>query len=274
MSDYISCDSNLYVLQDRSLYKEFKSTLLHENRHRVKYLLDKMKYAESMPKGLIMPTSSVFDDKNRFVGYTMDRVNGINLEKHEERKSPFDKTDLYQYRYIYYKLKEIIVNSGDNVVFPNLLDTRNIFIDNKGDLSLICFDDMQIGDIEGYYGSDIEAYYGGPELRTKKYYKNGLFTKEMDIRSLTFLYFLLVFNFNLSYFSIYEDEELTEKITSAFYSLGIDDSSMVSNIENLFKEDVPNEYIDDFVDYITDEYMLYYYYSFNINKPIKRLILK
>ena len=274
LPDYISSESRLFLLPDDSIYKEFKGNLLHENRHRVKYLRDKLKYADSMPEELIMPTRAVYDTNSHLVGYTMNKVNGINIEKLEEAKSPFDKTDLTMYRDMYYKLKDIIVKSGDNVVFPNLLDTRNIFIDRNGNMSLICFDDMQIDDIEGYYGSDTECNYGGPELRSKKYYNNGLFTKNMDIRSLIYIYFLLVFNFNLNYFSPYDEDELNEKITNVFYTFGIDDSEIVSQVENLFSTEAPNEYIDDFVDYITDECMLYYFYDFRINKPMKRLVLK
>ena len=96
----------------------------------------------------------------------------------------------------------------------------------------------------------------------------------MDIRSLIYIYFMFVFNFNLNYFSHIDEEDLNETITRIFYSFGIDDSEIVTKVENLFRSDVPNEYIDDFVDYITEDYNLYYYFDFKVKKPRKRLVLK
>ena len=273
LPDYISCESRLFLLPDQSLYKEYKGNLLHEKRHRVKYLIDKFKYVDSMPKELIMPKEAVYDNRNHLIGYTMDNVDGINIEKLEEMKTQFDKTDLRMYKELYYRLKDLIIKVGDNVVFPNLLDARNIIINKDGNLSLICFDDIQIGDIEGYFGSDTESIFGGPELKSKKYYNNGLYTKNMDVRSLILLYFEYAFGINLSYFSKYEDDELEEKVTNFFYSLGIDDSEIVRKVLLLFDETEDNEYIDDFVDYITEEYQMFLI-DFNSKKPIKRLTLK
>lgn len=273
---YYSTESELFLLPDDTLYKRYKGALMHENKHRVKYLLEKMKYASYMPSGIIVPKYIVTDNKNGLRGYTMERAKGINLDTFERECSAFHKTDLYRYRDIYYRLKEIIEKAGDDIVFPNLLDLRNIFV-TKNSMSLVSFDDMQIGDVEGYIASDIECNYGGPILRSDKYYEDGLYTKNMDIRSLIYIYFLIALNFNLSYFSEFEEGELDHQIQKTLYMLGIEDDNITKvgeKIKLLFTEDNDNEYIDDFVDYITEEGQLVYFYDFYLKKPRKQLILK
>ena len=274
--NYYSSESELFILPDDKLYKCFKGPLMHENRHRVNYLTKKMQFVEHMPSGLIVPKLAVLDNKGLLNGYTMDKVDGINIDKYESECSSFDKTDLYRYREIYYGLKEFIQKAGDNIVFPNLLDLRNVFITKNG-MSFVCFDDMQIGNVEGYIASDIECNYGGPILRTEKYYKDGLYTKNMDTRSLIYIYFLLALNFNLSYFSLFEEGELEHQIQKSLYALGIKDDNIThigEKIRLLFDEYEDNEYIDDFVDYITEEGNLIYYYDFILGKNRKNLILK
>ena len=109
--------------------------------------------------------------------------------------------------------------------------------------------------------SDIEECYG-PDEEYTKYRDNGLFTKELDIRSLIFLYFLLVFNFNLNYFSGLPSDKRKREIQSVMLAHGVDNPKIVEKIDNLFRDDMPNEYIDEFVDDLTMNYNLYYYYDF------------
>lgn len=274
IKNYISDESTLYKLPDGKVYKEFKGPLMHERKHRVNYLIEKMNYLDRLPKEIVKPIESVFDDKGNLSGYTMNPIKGVNLDEIERYGNPFDKTDINRYAYIYYKLKHVIEESGDNVVFPNLLDLRNIYLDEKGNLSLLCFDDIQVGYIKGHMDSDLECNFGGPELESDKYKRHGFYTKELDIRNLIFIYFSLVFNINLSYFSGFEDDERRHEIEKFMYSRGIEDETIIDRLDYLFREDVQNEYIDDFVDTITDDCNLCYYFDFYLKKPNKRLIFK
>jgi hypothetical protein len=274
VKNYYSPESTLYLITDGIVYKEFSTDLMNEDCHPVDGLAEKLQYAKFLPEGVVKPTALVFKDAEHICGYIMPKVKGRSLDELERDGDPFDCSDIARYRDIYYKLKKIIVDAGDKIVFPNLLDTRNIFIDNEGNVSLVSFDDVQLGPVEGHMDSDIECIYGGPELETEKYQKDGLFTKNLDIRSLVFLYFYLVFTINLNYFSKFSFLERKYEIERALQSFGIEDPVIVNKIDKLFDPDVDNEFIDDFVDEFTEKYSLMYYFDFHKKmlrkKPIKK----
>ncbi len=270
---YMSLESDLYSLPNGTLYKEYTDTVIHEGEHKLNYIMNKsFYYGDLLPDEIIKPIFVVFDSRG-FTGYTMNTAKGKSLEDIEKEASPYELADIQRYRCIYYKLKSIIKKVGDKIVFPNLLDLRNIYIDDLGNISLLCFDDMQIGNMQGHMDSDIEECYG-PDEECTKYRDNGLFTKELDIRSLIFLYFLLVFNFNLNYFSGLPSDKRKREIQSVMLAHGVDNPKIVEKIDNLFRDDISNEYIDEFVDDLTMNYNLYYYYDLNLKKGNKKLVLK
>ena len=274
VKNYYSPESTLFLITDGIVYKEFTTDLMNEDCHRVDGLAEKLQYAKFLPEGVVKPTALVFRDTEHVAGYIMPKVKGRSLDELERDGNPFDCSDISRYRDIYYKLKKIIVSAGDKIVFPNLLDTRNIFIDDDGNVSLVSFDDIQLGPVEGHMDSDIECIYGGPELESDKYQIDGFYTKNLDVRSLIFLYFYLTFTINLNYFSKFSFLERKYRIERVLQSFGIEDPTIVNKIDKLFDPDVDNEFIDDFVDEFTKNYSLMYYFDFHKKilrkKPIKK----
>ena len=53
IKNYISDESTLYKLPDGKVYKEFKGPLMHERKHRVNYLIEKMNYLDRLPKEIV-----------------------------------------------------------------------------------------------------------------------------------------------------------------------------------------------------------------------------
>lgn len=228
----------------------------------------------SLPNTIIKPFEIVYDENGNFIGYTMFGASGINFNHYNDCLSEKEKGDLYNFGKIQQNLEKAISQTPE-IVYPDLCTCDNIFIDKKRRIQLLDYDGFQIkdqktGTISTTLG-DHETY-----IDSKKYYNNGLFTKELDVKSLIYLYFLYTFNTNLGKvgeFVPFSKEKIT--LDYIFNTLNLDNDDIKQKVWYLFQEDYRNEYLGEDVFVIAENYdMIVYPHPFDKNLSIKRLVRK
>lgn len=136
----------------------------------------------------------MLEDNGIVKAYVMTEIPGIDFTNYYE-----NTLSLTSYANIHSQI-ETNIKKGNNVgiIFPDLCTTENIRITNDNNVFFIDYDGLQIKHMPAVGFSD---YLGTPaDVLEKKYYdyKSNLFTKELDIKSAIFLYFVDVFGINLS----------------------------------------------------------------------------
>lgn len=220
---------------------------------------------------IITPNSLVYMN-NYFIGYTMPAARGISLVDYEHRKTNLEQLDLSRYTKEYSKLESIIKKANQrNIFFPDLLTCDNIFIDNNN-YQFIDFDGIQIGD---YQVLQMCNLLGDDEQYTipKYMYKEGLFSANLDKKSLLYYFYLCVFNLNLN--KVNNTNPIDGSIITLDYIfdlLGIKNINLM-NATNLAINDQENDniYLDDIVNELAFEYDLK---RIDSNKGIKKLVKK
>ena len=200
--------------------------------------------------------------------YTMREIPGVNFTFYYE-----NIFDLYSYANIHSQFENNI-KEGNNVgiVFPDLCTTENIRITPDNKVVFIDYDGLQINKMPAIRFS---SFLGEPEeVLTKKYYdyESGLFTKELDVKSAIFLYFVDVFEIDLS--SVNKvDPYSHQKVTldEIFSMIGLDDDDIKQKIWKLFQPTIPNEFLGDDLYKIAEKYKLIEPFP---DSPIKTLIKK
>jgi len=222
-------------------------------------------------KGVLRPNDMICLDNYQFVGYTMNKANGINFNQAEEKQTIEDRSDLYKYAKLHSNIEKVVKNSPD-IVFTDLCSCDNIYIDENNNIQIIDYTDLQIKNLKTPM---ISTSLGNQEqyIKSKKYYQNDLFTKELDIKSLIVLYFLDVFNIDLN--SIGKINPMTNKpltLDDVFYMLNLFDNDFNHKVWKIFKQKSPNEYLGEDIFRIADKYdMLAFRHPFIPDAYIKKL---
>jgi len=201
---------------------------------------------------IVIPTSAVYFEKN-FVGYTMPMVKGRDYNEMDSNLALSERVDLERYAKIHNKLESIIKRTPD-MVFPDLCTCDNIFIDENGKIKLIDYDGIQVGkhktvSLSTSLGS-VENYYND------KYMKElGLFTKELDKKSLIVLFFLSAFNVDLNKVGMnWPGKNSVITLDDIFDVLNLDDLDFCHKVWKIFNNNEDNEYLEDDVFRIADKY--------------------
>lgn len=195
----------------------------------------------SLPKEIISPSSMVYLPDGEFVGYCMPYVDGKNLREYARGFLSLDEvTEIYR------KLERIVKGSSQ-LVFPDLCSLDNIIVSPKG-IRLIDYDGMQIGE---HKTSSISFNLCGSSegimeglLGNKKYCNDGLFTKNIDKRSLAFLYVLITLGINLGDIASIRDEDYRKTVLKGICQLqGLSGTPLEAKLENMFFSLSDDEYI-------------------------------
>ncbi len=199
--------------------------------------------------------------------YTMPYVPGVDFTDFYE-----DIYNLSSYANIHSQIENNIkIGNELGIVFPDLCTTENIRITPDRKVFFIDYDGLQIKQMPAVGFSD---FLGIPsDVLTKKYFdfETNLFTKEIDIKSAIFLYFVDVFGVDLS--KVGSINPFTGRVITLDYifsTINLQDLNIMQKVWKLFQQSVPNEFLGDDIYMLAEQYNL-------VELPgtsIKRLVRK
>lgn len=265
------CLSKVILLKDSRVLKVFQCDWLLKSITKYSNIETRIKKLSNLKteKDVIKPISFVYYKygyKNFFIGYIMNQAKGISLDKYINNLSLNEQLNLENYNDIYFKLASII-RKYDDIVFPDLCSENNIFIDSSNKLlQIIDCDGLQILEKSSGIISNMVSY-DKYNWKNSKYLLNNeqyCYTKQLDIRSLTMLYFYYVFNINLSITKTYinVNDEIVKALISLdqlFSLINLKDDDIKHKIWLIFQlsKDMSNEYFAiDELQKIADKYTL------------------
>ena len=197
---------------------------------------------------IIVPDAIVYNNC-KFAGYLMPYFKGRCLREYSKRNF----LDLVTITDIYKKIERII-KCSDNIVFPDLLTAGNILINDNHDIKFIDFDGFQID----YFTSPFfPIYLGQKEKYDGTKYKNGdYFTKQLDIKSLVYLYIWMLFGVDMDYIDRYDGLSQKRVLDMFVKDFDIQHDDLVYCISSLYDDNKENIYLGNFVDSILKEFDL------------------
>lgn len=188
------------------------------------------------------PTMMLEDD-DIVKAYVMSEIPGVDFTNYYE-----NILNLTSYASIHSQIETNIKN-GNNVgiIFPDLCTTENIRITHDNKVFFIDYDGLQIKHMPAVGFSD---YLGTPkDVLVKKYYdhKSNLFTKQLDIKSAIFLYFVDVFGIDLgavNQINPYTGQNIS--LDEIFSMINLDNADIQQKVWRLFQPaSIPNEFLGD-----------------------------
>lgn len=194
-------ESSVYRLRDGSYLKVFNPAFIRLNETSKGNALE-LKILESeklkLPFQMKKPTGAFYDEEGMFRAYTTKGFDGVDLSRYFHELSFFEQMlpENYSRRYGY--LEKIIDEANkEGVVFPDLCSEGNVLFNPRGLLGLVDYDGLQVGDDKSivYLSS---ALGDAAQYENSKYKKNGLYTSQLDKKSLIIHYFANAFDLNLS----------------------------------------------------------------------------
>lgn len=213
---------------------------------------------------IVVPKKAVISDFWQVEGYTMEKIEGIGVFQQLLKMSKSGVRDLNEIANIYKKIEDVVKESP-NIVFPDLCTLANILVTNNGDIRLIDYDGLQIDDYKAVcVSSNVtgENPLGNYQLTTRnsKYFKDGFFSKNLDKKSLMYIYLYFVFG---SWFSAFLENGMSmeEKMyarSNVVDILGLrDEKELLEKLDTMiFSEKYDNEYLEDTVFHIAEKYKL------------------
>ncbi len=192
--------------------------------------------------GIIIPNGIIYEDKS-FVGYSMPYFEGTSIYRF-----PYHPARFFEM----YSNVEKVVKEADNIVFPDLLTSGNILVNKDYEVKLIDYDGFQISD---YLTPVFSKFMGEKSIYDNTKYKiDNKYTKQLDIKSLTYLFMNLFFNVDICYLDRYTGNAQKRQINDLISDLDIDNDELVRKIFALYSDNVENEYLGDTAKYICDNY--------------------
>lgn len=249
--------SDLYRLTDGSLLKVFKDDFLDLAVSRGVSLEKKILDSEFLKSSyrINLPTGSYYDKDGKFKAYSINEVCGANLHSYMMGLTSCEKLDLNNQALIYSSL-ESVVRNNPTIVFPDLCTRENFIINNDFDITAIDFDGLQFGNNHVLGMSDMLGNYA--QYDNLKYMTHdGFFTKNLDKKSLIYLYFLNTFHIKLTAVDYVNDpDEKIRLLCQIFMAIGLDDHSVVDKVWKIYCNDQENEYLGEDVFRLADRYKL------------------
>lgn len=211
---------------------------------------------------ILVPTAATYFPDGRFMGYTINRANGIDYNTYDDRLTLRQRADLRMYARNHDKIESVLRKNPD-IIFPDFCTCDNIFFDENGNVQFIDYDGLQIGRHRSICFStslgDAEKYFFNP-----KYCRQGYFTKELDKRSSIILYFLTTFNANLN--NVGKINPKTGQVVTLddfFKVINLDDSDLCHKVWKVFQDDQTNDFLGDTVYDIADKYDMHVFGKIN-----------
>ncbi len=244
--------SKVFLLDEKEVVKVYNSSYLKGiNRRRA--LERKIQASSTIKlKELVLPKKIVLINGN-FAGYTMEYIKGESYL--DIAIAPYRNLDLINKEYL--EIEKIIKKfHKEGIIVPDLLNLTNIIVTEEG-LRFIDYDGMQIRDNKASSVSKIlkkDIRYSS----TIKYCNHlGLYTEELDKKSLLILYILITFNNLIN--DINMDNNRFEKIDKLLEKLNISQEDKLKEIIDKAynpRNDIKNEYLEEAVKEIGKKYVL------------------
>lgn len=253
-----SITSDVYELRNGSILKVFRPGFL-----RLLALMDaniENKILEARPvknaPEIIVPDKACYfgTDFRSFTGYICRKAEGKSFNELDSELSFSDREDLYQYAKRHKACEDVLVRAK-SIVFPDFCSCDNIYFDSCGRVQFIDYDGLQVGK---YRTTAMSTGLGDQsQYNVPKYFRNGLFTKNLDKKSSILLYFLSTFNLDLN--RIGSVNPVTKRpitLDDAFSELGLDDADFCHKVWKIFQDKIDNDFLGDDVFRIADKYKM------------------
>lgn len=200
--------------------------------------------------------------------YTIPYVSGVDFTDYYE-----NIFDLNGYARIHSQIENNIKEGNKaGIVFPDLCTTENIRITEEGKVVFIDYDGLQIKQMPAVGFSN---FLGEPhEVLQEKYYdtETGLFTKELDVKSAIFLYFVDVFGINLAMVNRMNPQTgRVITLDEIFSIINLQDLNIQQKVWKLFQPTMQNEFLGDDLYALADQCRLVEPFP---HAAIKRLVKK
>lgn len=266
--------ANVYELENGSILKVFSPLVL--NLYKSCDIQLERKIIESKPiinvPEIIVPEEAVYENQE-FLGYTSKKAEGIDYNTYDDFLTLKDRCNLKQYADEYSKLESIIKRGNkENIVFPDLCSCDNIFIDDKGNMSLIDYDGLQI---DNFITPILSSSLGDQDQYfCPKYYDGKIFTSELDKKSLIVLYFLNTFNVDIT--KVGSRNPITGEIVTLddiFELINLDNCDIQNKVWKCLQDKYENEFLEDDVYDIAYDYNMVAFPTAN-KTYLKKLIKK
>lgn len=266
--------AKVYELENGSVLKIFSPFILELYRRcniQLERKIIEAKPILSVPE-IIVPEEAVYNKKD-FLGYVSKKANGIDYNTYDDFLTLEDRCNLKQYADEYARLESIVKRGNEeNIVFPDLCTCDNIFINDKGYMSLIDYDGLQVGN---FITPIISTSLGDQsQYFCSKYYNDKLFTSELDKKSLIVLYFLNTFNVDIT--KVGTCNPVTGEIITLddiFKSINLDNYDIQNKVWKCLQPKCENEFLENDVYDIAYNYNMIAYPAPN-GAYFKRLIKK
>lgn len=249
--------SNLYRLQNGSVLKVFKDSFLKDASRAGINLEKKILNSEyiASPYRVNLPIGAGYDQNGYFKAYTTNYVEGQNLHSFSRGLSYDERCSLDMFALIHYNL-ESMVRKNQTIVFPDFCTRENFIIDSSLNVTAIDYDGLQVGNNRNLCFSsllgDFDQY-----LNIKYMSEFCVFTKELDKKSLIYMYFLNTFNISLAL--IDKEPTLNDKailLSKLFDHIGLDDYDVIDKVWKIYQNDQCNEYLGNDVFRLADKYRM------------------
>jgi len=197
------------------------------------------------------PISAIYDDETEtFIASRTPYIEGIDFNHINTSTS----TNLKKLCNIHIRLENFLKRADKHkIVLPDYASLDNLIIDKNGQFHFIDYDGIQTKDNRSLV---VSSSINIPLIRNQKYRDNkGFFTSELNIFSHYVVFFLDVVHANLlTIGKITYDGEIT--FDDFFEYTGLDDYDIQNKIWKLFQPDKKNEYLEDDIIKIQENYKL------------------
>lgn len=194
-------ESDVYLLRDGNYLKVFTDDFVLANETYNGNALEK-KILEAdqlhLPYQIKKPIVAGYDYSGLFKAYVTPAFVGDDLSRYFHELGFFDQMlpETYTKRLRY--LEKIIKDANkEGVVFPDLCSEGNVLYNPRGVLGLIDYDGLQIGDDRSIVFLS-SALGDSRQYENSKYKLDGLYTPQLDRKSMIILYFANAFDLDLS----------------------------------------------------------------------------
>lgn len=263
-------DTTIIWLPSGELLKILDWSLLNLIKH-TGYSLDvRLDEADKFSsfKNFSVPTRKLTHN-GQATSYVMPNFPGVDFTEYY-----VDIYNLLSYAKTHSQIEDNIKTGNElGLVFPDLCTTENIRISKDGKVSFLDYDGIQIGNMPAVGFSD---FLGNPkEVLTPKYHDNntGLFTKEIDVKSAIFLYFVDTFGVDLS--NVNRINPFNGQIVTLdfiFKTINLQEPDIQQKVWKLFQEDESNEFLGDSIYNLAEKYKLVP--DLSVGGMLKKLVRK
>lgn len=241
----VSC----FELKDGSMLKIYMPNLITRAKFAGINLEDKIMNAKEIlgSPEVIVPSHGAFNSKCDFCGYVSPRVKGVNYRDDKTKYS------LEEFARIHSNIEDVL-KKNSNIVFPRL--SSNVFVDSDGNVQIRNYDEIQVDNFRAFLGPDFLSREH--TLCNSKYLTDDSFyTKELDMKSSIYLYFLKVFNVSLNIVGMVNPNTGNViTLDDIFSSINLNDDEICQKVWSIFQSDFPNQYLGDDVFRLAYKYNL------------------